>query len=59
MFWFEIFMRIIISKMNLIKSRHRSRLTDEHLFDCFLTGLLPYSPKYDALVNDMQGQRSH
>lgn len=49
----------LFSNMNFIKSRYRSRLTDEHLYDCLLTGLSPYSPNYEALANSMQCQRSH
>ena len=49
----------LFSNMNFIKSRYRSRLTDEHLYDCLLTGLSSYSPNYEALANEMQCQRSH
>lgn len=49
----------LFSNMNLIKSRYRSRLTDEHLYNCLLTGLSSYSPNYEALANEMQCQRSH
>lgn len=49
----------LFSNMNLIKSRYRSRLTDEHLYDCLLTGLSSYAPNYEALANEMQCQRSH
>ena len=49
----------LFSNMNLIKSRYRYRLTDEHLYDCLLTGLSSYSPNCEALANDMQCQRSH
>lgn len=47
-FRFDIFMRII---MNLIKSKFRSLLTDEHLYNCLLTELLSYSVNYKALAN--------
>ena len=49
----------LFSNMNLIKSRYRSRLTNEHLYDCLLTGLSSYAPNYEALANEMQYQRSH
>ena len=49
----------LFSKMNLIKSRYRSRLTDEHLYDCLLTRVSSYSPNYEAMANDLQCQRSH
>ena len=59
LFYSTYLCKSLFSNMNLIKSRYRSRLTDEHLYDCLLSGLSSYSPNYEALANGMQCQRSH
>ena len=47
----------LFSNMNWIRSGYRSRLTNEHLHDCLLTGLPSHNPSYEALTNDTQCQR--
>jgi len=47
------------SDMNFIKSKFRTRLTDEHLNDSIRVNLSGYTPQYSALVDAMQCQVSH
>ena len=47
------------SDMNVIKSKFRTRLTDEHLNDCIRVNLSAYTPAYTSLVDSMQCQSSH
>uniref|UniRef100_A0AAQ5Y107 HAT C-terminal dimerisation domain-containing protein n=1 Tax=Amphiprion ocellaris TaxID=80972 RepID=A0AAQ5Y107_AMPOC len=47
------------SDMNIIKSKFRTKLTDEHLSDCIRVNLSGYTPQYTSLVSSMQCQASH
>ncbi|XP_028313963.1 general transcription factor II-I repeat domain-containing protein 2B-like [Gouania willdenowi] len=47
------------SDMNIIKSKYRNRLTDEHLNDSIRVNLSGYTPAYSSLVESMQCQSSH
>jgi hypothetical protein len=47
------------STMNIMKPKHRSRLTDAHLDDCLRAGTSSYTPKFEKLTDEMQCQRSH
>lgn len=39
------------STMNIIKTKYRSRLTNEHLHMCMRTGLTPFQPRFTILAN--------
>ncbi|CAL9684507.1 unnamed protein product [Knipowitschia caucasica] len=47
------------SDMNAIKSKYRTRLTDQHLNDAIRVNLSSYTPQYSSLVEAMQCQPSH
>ncbi len=47
------------SQMKIIKSKHRSRLTDRHLTDCLRLAVCAYEPNYKALTDHVQSQPSH
>ncbi|XP_069498771.1 general transcription factor II-I repeat domain-containing protein 2B-like [Ambystoma mexicanum] len=47
------------SDMNFLKSKFRTRLTDEHLSDSIRVAVSSYTPDYRALVDGMQCQPSH
>ncbi len=47
------------SDMNVMKSKFRTRLTDEHLKDSIRVNLSGYIPAYSSLVGSMQCQVSH
>ncbi|CAL9688304.1 unnamed protein product [Knipowitschia caucasica] len=47
------------SDMNAIKSKYRTRLTDQHLNDSIRVNLSSYTPQYSSLVEAMQCQPSH
>ncbi|KAM3860423.1 SCAN domain-containing protein 3-like [Diretmus argenteus] len=47
------------SQMKLIKSKHRSRLTDSHLTDCMRLAMSSYEPNFKALAESYQAQPSH
>lgn len=47
------------STMNLLKSKFRSRITNEHLNDCMNLAITSYVPEYKKLAEDMQCQVSH
>ncbi|KDR11548.1 hypothetical protein L798_14107 [Zootermopsis nevadensis] len=47
------------STTNIIKSKHRSRLTDAHLDDCLRAAASSYTPKFDKLADEIQRQTSH
>lgn len=49
----------LFSNSNLLESSFWFRLTNKHLYNCLLVGLWPHSPNYEALVNNMQCNRSH
>ena len=40
----------IFSHMTYIKSKHRSRITDEHLNNCLISTLTSYTPRYQNIV---------
>jgi hypothetical protein len=37
--------------MNIIKSKHRSRLTDAHLDDCLRAATSSYTPKFEKFAD--------
>lgn len=43
------------STMNIIKTKHRSRLTDEHLESSIRLAVTTSVPRYERLVDNMQG----
>ncbi|XP_069077106.1 general transcription factor II-I repeat domain-containing protein 2-like [Pleurodeles waltl] len=47
------------SDMNFVKSKLRTRLTDDHLNDCIRVALSGYTPDYRGLVDARQCQVSH
>ncbi len=47
------------SDMNVMKSKFRTKLTDEHLKDSIRVNLSGYIPSYSSLVGSMQCQVSH
>lgn len=47
------------STMNLIKSKLRSNLTNEHVIDCMRLAITSYAPDYKKLAEEMQCQISH
>ncbi|KAL2097960.1 hypothetical protein ACEWY4_007167 [Coilia grayii] len=47
------------SQMKIIKSKHRSRLTDKHLTDCLILAVCAYEPNFMALTDRVQSQPSH
>lgn len=47
------------SDMNAIKSKFRTRLTDEHLNEAIRVNLSGYTPAFKSLVESMQCQTSH
>jgi hypothetical protein len=49
----------LFSTINVIKSKHRSRINDIHLDDCLRAGTSSYTPNFKQLVNDIQCQISH
>lgn len=40
--------------MNVIKTKRRSRLTDEHLTSCVRIAISNYKPQYEKLAKDIQ-----
>lgn len=46
------------STMNAIKTKHRSRLTDEHLTSCLRIAVSSYTVQHEKLVENMQCQTS-
>lgn len=46
------------SSMNAIKTKHRSRLTDQHLTACLRVAISCYEPQYEKLAANMQCQVS-
>ncbi|KAK1882491.1 General transcription factor II-I repeat domain containing protein 2 [Dissostichus eleginoides] len=49
----------IFSSMNYIKSKYRSRLTDDSLRSCVKIKVTSYSPDIEKLSSDVQKQKSH
>lgn len=49
----------VFSNMNYIKSKYRSRLTDESLQSCVKIKVTFYSPDIETLCSDVQKQKSH
>ncbi|KAK9513127.1 hypothetical protein VZT92_018660 [Zoarces viviparus] len=49
----------IFSSMNYIKSKYRSRLTDDSLQSCLKLKVTSYSPDIEKLCSDVQKQKSH
>lgn len=47
------------SQMNIIKSKYRTVLTDEHLESCLRNGLSSYTPNYEKIVDTLQCRVSH
>ncbi|XP_069582815.1 general transcription factor II-I repeat domain-containing protein 2-like [Ranitomeya imitator] len=47
------------SALKILKSKYRSRLTDEHLDDCMRMALTNYNPDFETLAENMQCQISH
>lgn len=47
------------SKMNYIKSKYRSRLTDENLKCILKVGGTKFEPKWVEILNGMQFHKSH
>ena len=47
------------SDMNVMKSKFRTRLADEHLNDSIRVNLSGYTPPYTSLADSMQCQSSH
>jgi hypothetical protein len=58
-FGFTYICESLFSTMNIIKSKHRSRLADANLADCLRAGTSSYTPKFKTLADEMQCQRSH
>ncbi len=49
----------VFSSMNYIKSKYRSRLTDDSLQSCVKIKVTSYSPDIEKLSSDVQKQKSH
>lgn len=49
----------VFSSMNYIKSKYRSRLTDESLQSCVKIKVKSYSPDIEKICSDIQKQKSH
>ncbi|KAK7918764.1 hypothetical protein WMY93_010048 [Mugilogobius chulae] len=49
----------LFSNVNYIKSKYRSRQTDESLQSCVKIKVTSYSPNITELSNELQGQKSH
>ena len=47
------------SDMNVMTSKYRTRLIDEHLNDSIRVNLRGYTPAYNSMVDSMQCQSSH
>ncbi|KAL6460917.1 hypothetical protein MHYP_G00308830 [Metynnis hypsauchen] len=47
------------STMNLIKNKHRSRLTNEHLNVCMRMALTPFQPRFKLLAGQCHAHFSH
>lgn len=49
----------IFSNMNYIKSKYRTRLTDERLQSCVKIKVTSYMPDVEKLTSDVRKQKSH
>ncbi|KAJ8378470.1 hypothetical protein AAFF_G00239340 [Aldrovandia affinis] len=49
----------VFSSMNYIKSKYRSRLTDDSLQSCVKIKVTSYPPDIEKLCSDVQKQKSH
>lgn len=49
----------IFSNMNYIKSKYRTRLTDESLQSCVKIKVTSYMPDVEKLSSDVRKQKSH
>ncbi|KAJ8395711.1 hypothetical protein AAFF_G00029480 [Aldrovandia affinis] len=49
----------LFSTMNYVKSKHRSRLTDDSLQSCVKMKVTSYSPDLQTLCAEVQEQKSH
>lgn len=49
----------VFSSMNYIKSKYRSRLTDDSLQSCVKIKVTSYSPNIEKICSDVQTQKSH
>ena len=58
-FGFTYLCKQSFSARNYIKSKHRSRLTDESLQSCTKLKMSSYIPDADTLCNEVQEQKSH
>ena len=47
------------STMNIIKTKYRSRLTNEHLHMCMRMALTPFQPRFKVLAGEVRAQFSH
>jgi hAT family C-terminal dimerisation region len=47
------------SIMKHVKSKNRSRLSDEHLMDCLRAATTTYVPHFETLAQEIQSQGSH
>ncbi|GAB1869456.1 General transcription factor II-I repeat domain-containing protein 2A [Camponotus japonicus] len=47
------------SKMNYVKNKFRSRLTDRHLEDCLIAATTSYNPEFTKIIKDSKSQFSH
>ncbi len=47
------------STMNIIKTKYRSRLTNEHLHMCMRIALTPFKPRFKILARQARAQLSH
>ncbi|XP_045076200.1 SCAN domain-containing protein 3-like [Coregonus clupeaformis] len=47
------------STMNIIKTKYRSRLTNEHLHMCMRMALTPFKPRFKILARQAKAQFSH
>ncbi|KAK0142367.1 SCAN domain-containing protein 3 [Merluccius polli] len=47
------------STMNIIKSKYRSRLTNEHLHVCMRMALTPFQPRFKSLAGQSHAHFSH
>ena len=47
------------STMKIIKTKYRSRLTNEHLHMCMRMALTPFQPRFKVLAGEVRAQFSH
>ena len=49
----------VFSDINIIKSKIRNSLTNEHLDQCLRSSLSSYNPNFQKIAKSTQCQRSH